>query len=83
MQWFSSLDENGRTYFYDEDSSESVWELPDLSASSELEVFFTVKLHLTTDLPYFYVFNEKIFLNFINISSGFYLIVFDKFKLLI
>ncbi|KFM62897.1 Rho GTPase-activating protein 12, partial [Stegodyphus mimosarum] len=36
-KWFSSLDENGRTYFYDEDSSESVWELPDMSASSEFE----------------------------------------------
>lgn len=36
-RWFSSLDENGRTYFYDEDSSESLWELPDLSVTSDTE----------------------------------------------
>ncbi|XP_054708643.1 rho GTPase-activating protein 27-like [Uloborus diversus] len=36
-KWFSSLDDNGRTYFYDEDSSESVWELPDLSTVSDTE----------------------------------------------
>ncbi|XP_071044338.1 rho GTPase-activating protein 12 isoform X1 [Parasteatoda tepidariorum] len=36
-KWYSSLDENGRTYFYDEDNCESVWELPDLSITSDTE----------------------------------------------
>ncbi|GBL85098.1 Rho GTPase-activating protein 15 [Araneus ventricosus] len=35
--WYASADENGRTYFYDEDNSESLWELPDISVSSDLE----------------------------------------------
>ncbi|GIY84234.1 rho GTPase-activating protein 12 [Caerostris darwini] len=36
-KWYASADENGRTYFYDEDNSESLWELPDISISSDLE----------------------------------------------
>ncbi|PRD22190.1 UNVERIFIED_CONTAM: Rho GTPase-activating protein 15 [Trichonephila clavipes] len=35
--WYASADENGRTYFYDEDNSESLWELPDISFSSDIE----------------------------------------------
>ncbi|GIZ03448.1 rho GTPase-activating protein 15 [Caerostris extrusa] len=37
LMWYASADENGRTYFYDEDNSESLWELPDISVSSDLE----------------------------------------------
>ncbi|KAG8194018.1 hypothetical protein JTE90_003619 [Oedothorax gibbosus] len=36
-KWYASLDENGRTYFYDEDNSESLWELPEISISSDTE----------------------------------------------
>ncbi|KAF8784538.1 rho GTPase-activating protein 15-like [Argiope bruennichi] len=36
-KWYASADENGRTYFYDEDNSESLWELPDISVSSDFE----------------------------------------------
>ncbi|GFR13635.1 rho GTPase-activating protein 15 [Trichonephila clavata] len=36
-KWYASADENGRAYFYDEDNSESLWELPDISFSSDIE----------------------------------------------
>lgn len=34
-QWLCKLDENGRLYFYEENGTESAWELPDLSAPAD------------------------------------------------
>jgi hypothetical protein len=31
FQWFSSYDEEGRVYFFEENSNESSWTLPDSS----------------------------------------------------
>jgi len=31
FQWFSSHDEEGRVYFFEQDSNESSWTLPDYS----------------------------------------------------
>jgi Splicing factor len=31
FQWFSSYDEEGRVYFFEENSDESSWTLPDFS----------------------------------------------------
>jgi hypothetical protein len=33
FQWFSSNDSEGRVYFFEENSNESSWTLPDLSNS--------------------------------------------------
>ena len=33
FQWFSSYDEEGRVYFFEENSNESSWTLPDSSSA--------------------------------------------------
>lgn len=38
MQWYTSLDKEGRIYFYEEDSHESLWALPETAqVSTEAE----------------------------------------------
>jgi hypothetical protein len=32
LQWYTSLDNEGRVYFYEEDSTESLWSLPQVTS---------------------------------------------------
>ena len=43
LKWFRSTDEEGRTYFYNSDNSESAWELPQVSI---FFIMFTSDLYI-------------------------------------
>lgn len=51
FQWFSSYDEEGRVYFFEENSNESSWTLPDSSnAGCDVSTAEGMKKTFQTDI---------------------------------